>query len=250
MSEVQTFVKLGTTALLLSAIEDGAVPDALQLADPVESTWRLSHDLTLARPLPLADGSSATALELQFRYYEWMSRYAEQNLPEPVWAEVIREWGAILHDLEVDFMRTSDRLDWSAKLRMLNGFRQRDDLDWNHPKLAMAALQYHDVDPRKGLAYRLERGGVLRRLFTDVDVDRARSDPPTDTRAYFRGRCVEQFSEALVAANWDSLVFDVGEEPLKRVPMMEPLRGNRDLVGELLDASSEVTDLLGALGGS
>ena len=248
MSEVQTFVKLGTTALLLSAIEDRALPDALALADPVAATWQSSHDLSLMRPLPLADGSSATALELQFRYYGWLSKYAEENLPEPVWADLIREWGEILHDLEVDVGRTADRLDWSAKLRMLSAFRHRDGLDWNDPKLAMAALQYHDTDPRKGLAYRLEQRGMLRRLFTDEDLDRATADPPTETRAYFRGRCVEQFSESLVAANWDSLVFDVGEESLKRVPMMEPLRGTKALVGELLDASTRATDLLGALG--
>ncbi len=249
MSDVQTFIKLGATALLLSAVEDRAIPDALTLADPVEATWRTSHDLSLKRPLLLADGSSATALELQFRYFEWLSRYADRAFPQPVWSDVIREWGAVLHDLETDFACTADRLDWVAKLRMLNGFRRRDDLDWRNPKLAMAALQYHDTDPLKGLAYRLQERGVLRRLFTDAELEQATNDPPVETRAYFRGRCVEQFSESLVAANWDSLVFDTGEEPLKRVPMMEPLRGNKALVGKLLDASSEASDLLGALGG-
>lgn len=249
MSEVQTLVKLGTTALLLSAIEDNALPDALELADPVEATWRLSHDLTLSRPIALADGSSATPLELQFRYLEWLSGYADRNLPEPVWRDVIGEWQRILEDLEVDFMRTADRLDWTAKLRMLNGFRHRDQLDWRDPKLAMAALQYHDIDPEKGLAYRLERAGALRRLFTDEEVDRATSEPPTETRAYFRGRCVTSYSQSLVAANWDSLVFDTGEETLKRVPMMEPLRGNKALVGKLLDTAPEATDLLAALEG-
>ncbi len=249
MSEVQTFVKLGTTALLLAAIEDRAIPEALELADPVQATWLTSRDLFQKRPLLLADGSTATALELQFTYYEWLSKYAEQQFPEPVWGDVITEWGGILEDLEVDFLRTSDRLDWSAKLRMLEGFRRRDDLEWTHPKLAMAALQYHDTDRRKGLAYRLEERGLLRRLFTDAELDRATTDPPTGTRAYFRGRCVQRFSGSLVAANWDSLVFDIGEEPLKRVPMMEPLLGNRDLVGELLDASPEAGDLLDAFGG-
>ena len=250
MSEIQTFVKLGTTALMLSAIEDGAIPNPLELAEPVEATWRLSHDVSLHRPLKMADGSSATALELQFRYYEWLSKYAEQQLPAPVWGDVIREWGQILEDLETDFTRTSDRLDWSAKLRMLDGFRRRDDLDWTNPKLAMAALQYHDTDRRRGLAYRLEERGLLKRLFTDAELDRATAVPPAETRAYFRGRCVERFSDSLVAANWDSLVFDIGEEPLKRVPMMEPLRGSKALVGELLDASSDATELLAALGAS
>ena len=249
MSEVQTFVKLGTTALLLAAIEDRAVPDDLALADPVSATWQLSHDLSLSLPLPLADGSSATALELQFRYLEWLSKYAASNHPEPVWADVITEWSSILNDLEQDAMLTSDRIDWTAKLRMLSAFRRRDELEWHDPKLAMAALQYHDTDPRKGLAYRLEERGLLRRIFDEAELRRATVEPPRETRAYFRGRCVKKYPDSLVAANWDSLVFDVGEDSLKRVPMMEPLRGNESLVGDLLDASPDAATLLDALGG-
>ncbi len=249
MSEVQTFIKLGATSLLLSAIEDRAIPDALELADPVDATWRISHDISLSQPLLLADGSSATALELQVRYFEWLSEYADKRFPHPVWKKVIEEWGRVLEGLQSDPMNTSDRLDWTAKLRMLNAFRNRDRLDWEDPKLAMAALQYHDIEPGKGLAYRLERAGALKRLFTDEDIDHAVSEPPSDTRAYFRGRCVKRYAQSLVAANWDSLVFDVGEEPLKRVPMMEPLRGSKALVEDLLEASSEATDLIAALEG-
>ena len=249
MSEVQTFVKLGTTALMLAAIEDRAIPDPLALADPVSATWQLSHDLSLGTPIAMADGSSATALAIQFRYFEWLSAYAESNHPESVWADVIAEWGSILTDLEQDAMLTADRLDWTAKLRMLSAFRRRDDLEWHDSKLAMAALQYHDTDPRKGLAYRLQERGMLRSMFGEDELLRATTDPPADTRAYFRGRCVRKFPDSLVAANWDSLVFDVGEESLKRVPMMEPLRGNESLVGDLLDTSSDAAALLDALGG-
>ncbi len=247
MSEVQTYLKLGTTALLLSAIEDGALPDALELFDPVEATWKVSHDLTMREPLALADRGTITVLELQRQYFEWLSKYAEQELPEETWGEVIREWGAVLDDLEQDPMRTADRLDWAAKYAMLDGFRERDELAWDDPKLAMIALQYHDTDPERGLAYRLERRNSLRRLFTDEEVEAATVAPPDQTRAYFRGRCVAQYPDSLVAANWDSLVFDTGEASLKRVPMMEPLRGTKDVVGDLLDASPEAADLIAAL---
>ena len=248
MSEVQTFIKLGATALLLSAVEDGAVPDDLELADPVEAAWLVSHDLSLRRPLRLAAGGGATALEMQRQYYEWLSKYAERELPEPVWSEVLEEWGAVLDDLETDPHRTADRLDWAAKYRLAEGYRARDGLSWDHPRLAMAALQYHDVDRGKGLAYRLEQRGDLRRLFTDEEVERAAAHPPAETRAFFRGSCVDRFAGALLAANWDSLLFDVGEPNLKRVPMMEPLRGTRDLVGGLLDSCRSPADLLRALG--
>lgn len=250
MSEVQTFVKVGTTALLLAALEDGALPDTLALADPVGSTWRVSHDLDLTHPLELASGGTATALELQFQYLEWLTKYVEAELDEPVWQQLITEWRSILEDLEIDPMKTADRLDWAAKYRMLRGYVDRDGLEWDDPKLAMIALQYHDIDPAKGLYYRLADRGAIRRLFTDDEVVYATTNPPEGTRAYFRGRCVAQYPDSLVAANWDSMVFDVGESTLKRVPMMEPLRGTKERVAALLDRAPDAIELIEALGGS
>ena len=57
-----------------------------------------------------------------------------------------------------------------------------------------------------------------------------------------------RWPESVVAANWDSIVFDVGRDPLRRVPMMEPLRGTRELVGDLVENSADVTELLARLG--
>jgi proteasome accessory factor A len=89
----------------------------------------------------------------------------------------------------------------------------------------------------------------MRRLYDDAAVERATTRPPESTRAYFRGECVRRYGEDLIAANWDSLVFDVGEETLKRVPMMEPLRGSRERVGDLLDGCENAAELIRALGG-
>jgi len=68
--------------------------------------------------------------------------------------------------------------------------------------------------------------------------------PPDDTRAYFRGRCLQKWPEDIVAANWDSMVFDLGRQVLRRVPMMEPTRGTREHVGTLLDECETVSELL------
>ena len=57
----------------------------------------------------------------------------------------------------------------------------------------------------------------------------AMTEPPASTRAYFRGRCLGRWPDAVVAANWDSLILDVGTDPLRRIPMMEPLRGTRPM---------------------
>jgi proteasome accessory factor A len=162
---------------------------------------------------------------------------------------VVRIWEEILSDLERDPLSTADRLDWTAKLRLLEGYRARDDLAWGDAKMRLLDLQYHDVDPERGLYTRLVTAGRMRRIFTDDEVVAATTTPPDETRAYFRGTCVARFGQAIVAANWDSMVFDTGEESLKRVPMMEPLRGSKALVGDLLAAAETPADLLRALGG-
>jgi proteasome accessory factor A len=249
MSEEQTFLKLGSTALVLAALEAGALPDPIVLDRPVDAVWQVSHDASLRRSIDLADGSTATALELQWRYLEWISAYAETAGLTPVEERVVGLWEETLEVLEREPLDAADRLDWVAKLRLLLGYQERDGLDWTDPKMRLLDLQYHDVDPRRGLYHRLVRAGAMRTLFRDDEVARAAAEPPERTRAYFRGRCIDRYGDAIVAANWDSLVFDVGEEPLKRVPMMEPLRGGKDRVAHLLDDAPTVADLIEALGG-
>jgi Pup amidohydrolase len=249
LSETQTFLKVGATALLLSAIEARAIGDPIVLARPVESVWRVSHDPSLRATLELGDGSFATALELQWHYLDWVSKYAEVEGVDDVGRQVIATWEAILTDLERDPMSTADRLDWTAKLALIDGYRERDHLPWGSPKLRMLDLQYHDVDRHRGLYHRLVAKGRMNRLFTDSEIEHAAVSPPERTRAYFRGSCVERYGDAIVAANWDSLIFDVGEDALKRVPMMEPLRGGKDRVADLLDRCPTPADLVRALGG-
>jgi Pup amidohydrolase len=249
LSEVQNFLKLGTTALMLAALEDGAIPDPLDLADPVDACWKVSHDLGLGRPIELDGGGTATALEIQGRYLEWLSKYVEKELDEPVWHQLIEEWARVLTALENDPMTLADTLDWVAKKRIFDGYIERDGLEPGGSKLRALDLQYHDVDSASGIYNRLAARGGFRRLFTDSEIAAAAVNPPERTRAYFRGRCVEKFSGSVVAANWDSLVFDVGETHLKRVPMMEPLRGDADLVGSIIEDSEDAADLLRRLGG-
>jgi len=248
-AEHQTYLKLGSAALILDALEDGALVEPLLLANPVPAVVAVSHDPTLQTTLELEDGRSITALEAQWQYLEWAKKYVDGGAEEPTYGEVVELWESILTDLEIDPRRTADRLDWAAKLVLFEGFVNRDNLEWDDPKLRMLDLQYHDVDPEKGVYDRLVAAGRMSRLFSDEEVEGAVNGPPPGTRAYFRGRCVEKYREALVAANWDSLVFDVGGEALKRVPMMEPLRGSKELVGDLIDQADTAGELLQLLGG-
>ena len=131
-----------------------------------------------------------------------------------------------------------------AKYRLIDGYRERHDLQWGDARLAALDLQYHDLRPERGLAARVG----LERITDDAEVEAAMTDPPLDTRAYFRGTCLKKYAADVVAANWDSLVFDTGEEPLRRVPMMEPARGTAAHVGSLIAASDTSAELLERLG--
>ena len=163
---------------------------------------------------------------------------------EETGTEILRRWEIVLGALEDDPTQLADQLDWVAKYRLINGYRERHDLDWTDSRLAAMDLQYHDLRASKSLFARL---GV-ERLSNDEQVERAMTEPPLDTRAYFRGKCLQKWSSDIVAANWDSLVFDIGGDPLRRVPMMEPLRGTAAHVGPLLEDCSTSSELLERLG--
>jgi proteasome accessory factor A len=162
-----------------------------------------------------------------------------------VGGEVLDRWEAVLEGLESDRASVAGQVDWVAKERLFLGYMERHGIGWSDPRLRAMDLQYHDVRPEKSLAARVG----LERLVDEVEATVAMTTPPEDTRAYFRGRCLAKYAADVVAANWDSLVFDVGADPLRRVPMMEPLRGTRAQVGALLDRCDTAAELLRALAG-
>ncbi|MGE5227719.1 MAG: depupylase/deamidase Dop [Planctomycetaceae bacterium] len=248
LCEVAQFLKLGTTALVLKMIEDAFLPD-LTLVNPVSAIKAVSHDVTLRVPIELTDGRKLTAVQLQWEYLELARKYVDREDDTPDNREVIDRWEATLQALEEDPTSLVRALDWVAKQRILEGYRERDGLAWNDPKLRAVDLQYHDVRRDKGLYHRLERAGKVERLTTDEEVERAIMAPPEDTRAYFRGRCIGKFPDAIAAASWDSLILDTGRDALQRVPMREPLRGTRAHVEALLDDCEDVATLVDRLRG-
>jgi len=121
-------------------------------------------------------------------------------------------------------------------------------LEWSDSRVAMIDLQYHDIRPSKGLYYKLEESDAVERLTSEDEVSKAIYDPPKDTRAYFRGMCLQKYSEEVVSASWDSVIFDLKEGPLKKIFMLEPLRGTEAHVRQLFAESPTAGDLLRNLG--
>ena len=248
LSEVSTFLKVGTTALVLSMIEDDELGRDVSLATPVSALRAVSYDLSLSKPLELADGRRATALELQWHFLDLAKKYAEsrglESVGEAVGTEVLRRWEAVLHGLETDPMSLAGQLDWVTKWQLVSGYAERHGLEPGSEKLKALDLQYHDIRPEKSLA---QRAG-LETLVSDDEVAFAMTNPPATTRAWFRGTCLQRWASSIVAANWDSLVFDVGGDPLRRVPMMEPLRGTAALLEDLVNSCNTPAELIERLG--
>jgi proteasome accessory factor A len=252
LCEVATFLKVGTTAIVLAMIEDGFIDKDLSLATPVPTMRKVSHDPTCRLPLQLADGSSATAVELQWEFFRLAQKYADETGlevcgDEEHGAEVLRRWEQVLAGLEDDPLVLDGVLDWVTKYNLLDAYAARQGLEWGDPKLALMDLQYHDVRPEKSLYERLVKAGKVVRLLDEEEVMAAMTEPPPTTRAYFRGRCLSLWSDSVVAANWDSLIFDLGADPLKRIPMMEPLRGTKAHVDELLEECATPAELVARL---
>jgi proteasome accessory factor A len=197
----------------------------------------------------MADGRHLTAVELQWEYFRLARKYSQDVESDPVTDDVLVRWERVLETLESDPMDLKRELDWVAKLSLLEAYRDRDGLGWDHPKLRLIDLQYHDVRRTKSLYWRLADGGKIERLVSDDEIAFAVDHPPEDTRAYFRGECLRRFSPRIVAASWDALIFDTGDEPLRKVPTMEPARGTKAHVSALFDASPDATALLANLSG-
>jgi proteasome accessory factor A len=247
--DVANLLKVGTTSLVLALIEDRAMTKDLTLAKPVATLHQISHDPTLQAKVTLRDGGQMTALELLWEYHDAVAAYLHLRglggEDDPHTAEVMRLWGDVLSRLERDPARCGAELDWVAKLQVLEGYRERDGLDWNDPRLRAIDIQWSDVRPEKGLFRRLAQRGRMTQLVDPAAVEAAVTTPPEDTRAWFRGTCLDKFPTQIAAASWDSVIFDVpGRQALQRVPMLEPERGTKAHVGAILDRSPDVTTLL------
>ena len=248
-SQVATFLKLATTSVILAMLEDGALPESVGFPlDPVHAVHLISQDSSVTVAIP-TDRGSMTALEIQYQYLDAATHYLDGKdatfLGGPAIASMLLErWRAALLGLSLDPLSMASTIDWVAQWRLLSAFADRHQLRPSDPRLQAIDLQYHDLRPERSLA---RRAG----LETIIDPDSALSactNPPENTRAWFRGTALSQFPSEVVTANWDSVVFDIGEDPLRRVPMMDPMRGTKASTEDIFARSQSARQLLDLLG--
>ena len=191
--------------MVLSLIEAGLAPK-LEVHEPVAALQAVSHDTSLTATLRLLDGRRITALDLQWIYYEAAAKHAQDTgVADAVDGDghthqVLERWSATLTELGSDRAAAASSVEWLAKLSLLEGYRDRDGLDWGHARLGLVDLQWADIRPEKGLYYRMLARDRMQRLVDDTRIQRAVTEPPSDTRAFFRGRCISRFGADVVGA--------------------------------------------------
>jgi proteasome accessory factor A len=164
---------------------------------------------------------------------------------------VLKAWEEVLNGLESDPMSLVGTVDWVTKKWLLDCFCESeglsldnsDDLVW----LQSQDLEYHNVDRDEGLYNMLEAQGRMVRVVVDDEIATAMSSPPSDTRAYFRGKCLEKFGSDVKSINWDRIVFstDGRQRSVDLKDMVDPEKVKR--YNEVLDKSKTLEELLHSL---
>ena len=214
LSLYSTYLKVGTTALVLQALLNGAPLERVPiLADPLLTLKTLSRDRSWKWHCTRADGRPTTAVEVQRTYLELVREFCTSL--EPEWQGVVEAWDKVLTDLEQDPLRTADRLDWSAKFRLLNQFREAEGLTEEDPWLRSLDLSYHLLDRQEGLFYALLDQGSFKLPFAYEDITCHSLCPPPTTRAAVRGRCIEKFGNAVRATQWDYILLQGSHQKIE-----------------------------------
>jgi proteasome accessory factor A len=247
MSEYALYLKLGATALVLGMIEDAFLPRTFTLRDPVAALKAVSRDLTCRKPLLLDDGSTISALALQWEYWSCAEQYCAQHTEVPWVLDILEKWAYVLRRLEDDPLSLTRELDWVIKWHLLTSYMNRHGYSWDNARVTMLDLQYHDIRRDRGLYYLIERRGGVERIVTDEEIDLAIDEPPGNTRAYIRGMCLKKFRQQVFSVNWDSLAFHFAEGDIKRITLEDPFQGTKAQVAEAIAASTSAAEFVATL---
>ena len=235
MSEYATFLKVGTTSILLAMLEDSStVLRDLTLENPIRAIREISHDVTCRRRVRLANGREMSALDIQSEYLERALRFRDSHGLTPEEDRALDMWEHCLKGLESDPLSLWRECDWVAKYRLIEAVRARHDLPLSHPKVAMTDLTYHDVDRSRGLFYKLQRREQMERTCTDADIALAMTQPPQTTRARLRGAFVRRAKERRRDFTVDWVHLKLNDQAQRTVLLKDPFRSHDDRVERLI----------------
>jgi proteasome accessory factor A len=235
MSEYTTFLKVGATSILLRMLEDPTfVLRDMTLENPIRAIREISHDPTMKRLVRLANGREVSALDIQSEYLERAQRYAETRDVSRLEAQALQMWEHCLTRLTDDPLSLDREVDWVIKHKLIEAYCARHELPLSDPRVALIDLQYHDIDRRRGLFYKMQERGLVERVTTDETIDEAVETPPQTTRARLRGEFIRRAKERKRDYTVDWVHLKLNDQAQRTVLCKDPFRSHDERVERLI----------------
>jgi proteasome accessory factor A len=237
MNEVATFLKLGTTSLVLRMIEDEqfSLRD-FTLENPIRAVRDISHDVTCTKKIRLASGREISALDIQSEFYERATKFARTHDVSAEETEVLNRWGSTLEKIQRNPLSLEKTCDWVTKFRLVEGLRSKEGLELDDPKVMALDLQYHDISTRRGVFYKLESRGVVERLSSANEVSSAMTVPPQTTRARLRGEFIRQAKARKRDYTVDWVHLKLNDQAQRTVLCKDPFLSEDERVTKLIES--------------
>jgi proteasome accessory factor A len=234
MSEYTNFLKVGTCSIVLQMIEDNYINKDFTLRNPVKAIKDITYDTTCKKKLRLDNGREHSPIEIQREYCELAQKYIEQYPVSDELRQAVGMWQHVLDCLVDDPNQLDRQIDWVIKRRLINSWVEAHNTTMQDPRVFMLDLQYHDIKRDRSLYYLLERKGEVDRIFTDEEVEVAKTEPPPDTRARMRGEFIKLAREHSIQYDLDWSNIRLGNLLNVRVICNNPFESDTGKVAELV----------------
>jgi proteasome accessory factor A len=235
MSEFATYLKLGTAAVVLAMIEDrNTVLRDYNMASPINALRDISYDLWSKEPVKLTNGRDLTALEIQDDLCERAEQFLQGHPLPADQVHAVQLWREVIEQYRNDPMGLADRVDWIAKLQIIERERERSGVELSDPKIALIDLLYHDTSFERGLYYRRQARGHLRRIVSDEEIATATHTPPPTTRAHMRGTFIKAAKEWRRDYTVDWVHLKLNDEMQRTVLLKDPFKSTDERFQKLL----------------
>ncbi len=235
MSEYTTYLRMGTTAIILRMLEEDQAPwRDLTFENPIRAIRDISFDPYGKKLQRLSNGRDVSAFDVQSEYLTRALRFASRRgLPKEE-QKALDMWEHVMTTFERDPFELTTEVDWVIKHHMIESFRKKHDLALSHPKINLIDLQYHDVNRDRGLYYLLERNNRVQRTTTDETIAQAMTLAPQTTRARLRGEFIKVAKEKKRDYTVDWVHLKLNDQAQRTVICKDPFVSHDDRVERLI----------------
>jgi proteasome accessory factor A len=253
MSEYATLLKFGTTGIILGMIEEGYRFDHLHFKDSLSVLYAIDKDLDFHKRYEKTSSGVQSPLEVQREYLRFAKGWVRSKNDDDL-SDIVDIWEETLDMLDDDDPSLERRLDWKAKLALLNASAGNAQAGNSARSLAgyvftdasaeQINLQYHDIDTSKGLYYHLVKHGLMDTFLAEEDIQKAISEAPIATRAGTRKAVLDFFRElnkqgiviSATRIHWDSMLYTFekfGVEHRRYLMLNEPFESTEKSLDDI-----------------